>query len=212
LGNFITLEGGEGAGKSTQAHLLAEWLRGEGVPVRLTREPGGSPDAEVLRRFLLEGRVAPFGPDAEAVFFAVARADHLARTILPALHAGTWVISDRFFDSTRAYQGAAGADPALLARLEAIAVGDNRPDLTLILDLDPELGFERLRARGNDHDRFEADDVALHRAWRQIFLDIAEREPHRCVVIDASHGEVEVADAIRRAVTGRLAPAAAAAG
>lgn len=211
-GRFITLEGGEGAGKSTQAHRLADWLKGEGVPVLLTREPGGSEDAEVLRRFLLEGRVAPFGPDAEAYFFAVARADHLEKTIRPALQAGTWVISDRFADSTSAYQGAAGADPALLAGLETIAVGMDRPDLTLVLDLDPEDGFARLHARGSGHDRFEADELALHAARRQVFLDIARREPGRCVVIDAGTGEAEVAAAIRKAVAERLKPAAAAAG
>jgi dTMP kinase len=206
---FITLEGGEGAGKSTQARHLAEWLRGQGVPVLLTREPGGSPRAEALRELLMAGRVAPFGPEAEALVFAVARAEHLAETIRPALLAGTWVISDRFLDSTWAYQGSAGVAPDVLRRLDAIAVGADRPDLTLILDLPPQTGAERLRARAGGGDRFENDAPELQEARRQAFLRIAEREPDRCVMVDASAPETQVAEAIRRVVEERLAPALA---
>ena len=208
-GRFITFEGGEGAGKSTQANLLAEWLSQQGIAVRVTREPGGSPHAETLRQFLLNGRVAPFGPEAEALVFAIARADHLAETIRPALRAGHWVVCDRFLDSTWAYQGSAGAAPNVLARLDDIAVGEDRPDLTLILDLAPALGLERLRQRRSALDRFEADAVELHEARRRAFLAIAAREPSRCAVVDAEGGEREVAEAIRNVVAHRLGPALA---
>ncbi len=211
-GRFITLEGGEGAGKSTQMRHLAEWLQGQGIDVVTTREPGGSPKAEVLRELLLGGSVAPFGAEAEALVFALARADHVAQTIRPALQAGRWVISDRFFDSTRAYQGASGVSTARLSELEKIAVGDDRPDLTLILDLSVEEGMRRMGKRDAGPDRFERDDVAMHEARRAAFLAIAEREPERCAVIDASRGEAEVAEAIRAVVAERLQPARAGAG
>lgn len=201
---FITLEGGEGAGKSTQAKRLAKWLRGQGHKVLLTREPGGTAGAEALRDLLISGRVAPFGPEAEALFFAVGRADHLVETIRPALRAGTWVISDRFMDSTRAYQGSAGAAPDVLDRLDRISLGGTRPDLTLILDAAPELGLRRMRRRNRAPDRFEADSLGVHQARRLAFLDIAAREPERCVVIDAARDEDRVAEAIRAAVSERL--------
>jgi dTMP kinase len=208
-GCFITLEGGEGAGKSTQAKLLAEWLAGQHVPVLLTREPGGSSRAEALREILLAGVVAPFGAEAEALVFAIARADHLAETIRPALEAGSWVICDRFSDSTWAYQGTAGASASALARLDEIAVGADRPDLTLILDLPAELGLERMRGRSGGPDRFERDGADQHEARRRAFLAIAAREPERCVIIDASVEEAQVAEAVRAAVTQRLASALA---
>ena len=208
-GRFITLEGGEGAGKSTQAARLGEWLRGKVREVVLTREPGGSPVAETIRELLLSGRVAPFGPDAEALVFALARADHLDRVIRPALRSGTWVICDRFTDSTRAYQGVAGASADYLDRLDDIAVGEDRPDLTLILDLPPQLGLTRLARRGQGLDRFEADPVEMQERRRQVFLDIAAREPGRCVLVDASRGEAEVAAAILDIVTTRLLGSAA---
>lgn len=203
-GRFITLEGGEGTGKSTQARRLAEALRGAGREVVLTREPGGSPAAEAIRDLLLDGTVAPFGPAAEALMFAVARADHMRRTIRPALADGVWVVCDRFIDSTRAYQGAAGVPRAEIDRLEALAIGADRPDLTLILDLPPELGLRRMRARGAAADRYEADTTAVHEARRAAFLTIAAAESERCAVIDAS-GDVEaVAEAIGAAVAARL--------
>ena len=208
-GRFITLEGGEGVGKSTQARRLADWLRRVGVEVLLTREPGGSPRAELLRDLLLGGRVAPFGAEAEALVFAIARADHLAETIRPALDVGTWVISDRFFDSTWAYQGSAGASADLLTRLDGIAVGPTRPDLTLVLDLPAETGFERMSGRNQGFDRFEAEAIEAHEARRQAFLERAAGEPGRCVVINAGAEEESVAEAIRAAVAERLGPALA---
>jgi dTMP kinase len=203
-GRFITLEGGEGAGKSTHAESLGEWLKGQGIESLATREPGGSPRAEILRQMLLSGRFAAAGADAEALAFALARADHLAVTIRPALAAGIWVISDRFADSTRAYQGAAGADPALLDLIDAIVVGPERPDLTLILDIPTEIGLHRTNDRAGGADRFERDSIEQHEARRRAFLDIAAREPERCVVIDAGRDKLAVAAAIRDAVAGRL--------
>ena len=206
-GRFITIEGGEGAGKSTQAAHLAAWLRETGISVLTTREPGGSPRAEVLRELLLGGRVAPFGPEAEALFFAVARAEHLAETIAPALDSGRWVISDRFMDSTRAYQGSAGVSDELLARLDAVAVGACRPDLTLILDLPAEVGLSRIRRRHGGPDRFEADSLALHEKRRRAFLEIARRAPDRCVIVDATGNEMNTARSLCMAVAERLDPA-----
>lgn len=203
-GRFITLEGGEGAGKSTHARRLCSWLSDRGVAVIHTREPGGSPRAEVLRQLLLSGRVAPFGPEAEAVLFAVARADHMEETIRPALRKGVWVICDRFIDSTRAYQGSAGVAPELLDRLDAVAVGSDRPDLTLIFDLPAAEGLARAGARGGDADRFEDDAVSVHESRRAAFLAIAEREPERCVVIDARQDVEVVGRAASDAVANRL--------
>jgi dTMP kinase len=205
-GRFVTFEGGEGAGKSTQAAALAEWLKSLGIEAVLTREPGGSRVAEALREMLLAGRVAPFGADAEAIFFAVARADHMETIVRPALAAGRWVICDRFFDSTWAYQGVGGASAELLKRLEAIAVGDDRPDLTVILDISPAAGEARLSARGASRDRFEREHPDVHAARRQAFLAIARREPQRCIVVDASAGTAEVSRAVRAAVIDRLGP------
>ena len=203
-GRFITLEGGEGTGKSTQARRLADRLRSAGHDVVLTREPGGSPAAEAIRALLLDGTVAPFGPAAEALLFTVARADHIKRTIRPALAAGHWVVSDRFMDSTRAYQGAAGVERDEIDRLERIAVGEDRPDLTLILDLPAGLGLRRAAARGADTDRYEADALAIHEERRAAFLAIAAAEPARCAIIDASGGEEAVAAAIAATVEARL--------
>ena len=205
-GRFITLEGGEGAGKSGHAAKLAEWLKGEGVDVLVTREPGGSPRAEALREMLLSGRFAARGPETEALVFALARADHLATKIRPALGAGTWVVCDRFMDSTRAYQGSAGVGSDLLDLIDSIVVGEDRPDLTLILDVPAALGLERARKKKPEPDRFESDGLALHEARRQAFLDIAAREPKRCFVIDATRDKPAVAEAIRNAVAERLRP------
>jgi len=203
-GRFITLEGGEGAGKSGHAKRLAAWLKGQGIGVLVTREPGGSPRAETLRKMLLSGRFVSHGPETEALAFALARADHLAVTIRPALKVGTWVICDRFMDSTRAYQGAAGADAALLDLLDEIVVGSDRPDLTLILDVPAEAGLKRTQGREGGPDRFERDAIELHDARRRVFLEIAAREPKRCAVIDTTQDKVAVAKAIRKAVSERL--------
>jgi len=211
-GKFITFEGGEGAGKSTQARRLADRLSASGRAVVVTREPGGTPTAESIRRLLLSGLVKELSADDEAILFAAARADHVERVIRPALAAGRWVLCDRFADSTHAYQGAAGgADEALLSALDRVAVGRTRPDLTLILDLPAEVGLARAGARQGDEapDRFERDDVAVHERRRQAFLTIAGREPERCVVIDATGDEDTVADAVWQAVRARLLDEAA---
>jgi dTMP kinase len=211
-GSFITLEGGEGAGKSTQiGHLLGN-LREAGIEAIGTREPGGSPGAEILRKVLLSGSVARLGPAAEAILFSAARIDHIDKTIKPALAAGTFVVSDRFADSTRAYQGARGQlDPRFLRALERITLDNVRPDLTLILDLPVAEGLARAAARrraGETPDRFEREDLPFHESLRSAFLSIAAAEPRRCIVIDAAGAEEEVAQAIFEAVSNRLiAPA-----
>ena len=203
-GRFITFEGGEGAGKSGHAKRLATWLKGQGIDVVVTREPGGSPRAETLRQMLLSGRFATHGPETEALAFALARADHLAVAIRPALKAGQWVVCDRFMDSTRAYQGTAGADAALLDLLDDIVVGSDRPDLTLILDVPANAGLKRTEGRAHGPDRFERDAISMHEARRKTFLDIAARDSRRCVVLDTTLDKSVVAKAIRKAVTERL--------
>jgi dTMP kinase len=212
-GRFITLEGGEGAGKSVQAKRLEGRLAALGLAVVRTREPGGSPGAEALREAILTGFAAEFGPAAQALLFAAARVDHLDKTILPALDSGAWVVSDRFADSTRAYQGAAGnLPPDFIAGLERLTLGGARPDLTLILDLAPEVGLERAARRRQGRggaDRFESESLAFHQTLRRAFLDIAAAEPWRCVVIEGSATEGEVAAAIWSAVEARLDPAGA---
>ena len=212
-GRFITLEGGEGAGKSTQARRLAKHLENLGISVVVTREPGGSPGAEVLREVILSGAAAPFGPSGEAILFTAARIDHIDATIAPALKQGKWVVSDRFADSTRAYQGAAGKlDSALIASLERVALGELRPDLTLILDLPVAVGMARAadrRGRGAKADRFEAEGTQFHETLRRAFLDIAAAEPERCAVIAADRSADEVARKIWALVVKRLLPSAA---
>src|SRR2546425_332485 len=164
-GRFITFEGGEGTGKSTQASLLAERLRGYGVGVVVTREPGGSPGAEAIRHVVLSGAAQPLGSHAEAILFAAARDDHVSQLIRPALEAGRWVICDRFADSTRIYQGVLGnVDPRVISSLERITVGDTKPDVTVIHDVPTGLGLERAssrRGRGRT-DRFEAEALEFH--------------------------------------------------
>lgn len=212
-GEFITFEGGEGTGKSTQAAMLALRLEALGIGVLLTREPGGSPGAEIIRHVLLSGAAQPLGPDAEAILFAAARNDHVDCTIRPALDAGKWVVCDRFADSTRVYQGALGnVDPRLIKSLERVAIGDLVPGLTFILDLPVETGLARRKQRAGNAapDRFEAEDVAFHEKLRQAYLALAEREPRRCIVIDAGRGKEEVAKQIWTIVNSRLEPGTAA--
>jgi dTMP kinase len=211
-GKFITLEGGEGTGKSTQAAMLALKLESLGIGVKLTREPGGSPGAEIMRHVLLSGAAKPLGPDAEAILFAAARDDHIQCTILPALAAGQWVISDRFADSTRVYQGELGeVDPRLIKALERVSVGGLRPDLTLVLDVPAEIGLQRAAGRrgGSTPDRFEAEAVDFHERLRQAYLMLAAAEPERCVIVDATAPKKMVAKNIWQAVSTRLHPAAA---
>ena len=214
-GKFVTLEGGEGAGKSTQARLLAEHLRSLGHECVVTREPGGSPVAEALREVILSGAAAPLGPSAETVLFAAARIDHVVQTILPALARGAFVVCDRFTDSTRVYQGALGkVGPGLIHTLEEIATAQCRPDLTLILDLPAQTGLARAAARRAQQaaDRYEAEGLAFHEGLRLAFLEIAKSEPARCKVVDAAKGPDEVAQAIWATVQALLEPAAPIAG
>lgn len=212
-GKFITFEGGEGAGKSTQAAGLSERLNELGRQTVLTREPGGSEKAEAIREFLLSGRAQPFGAVGEAMLFYAARDDHLEQTIRPALESGKWVICDRFSDSTRAYQGVAGGvTNTLLSALERVIVAETRPDLTIILDLPAHEGLARAQGAGEDaagdsgRDHFESRDLGFHEALRRGFLDIAADDPDRCVVIDAKQPESAVAEDVWEAVVERLQP------
>ena len=210
-GKFITFEGGEGTGKSTQAAMLALRLESLGLAVQLTREPGGSPGAEIIRHVLLSGAAKPFGPEVEAMLFAAARDDHVQCTILPALQSGKWVICDRFADSTRVYQGILGAvDQRLIKGLERVSIGDLAADLTVVLDVPVELGLERIKQRRGsaEPDRFEAENVEFHQKLRRAYLAIATEEPQRCVVVDASAAKEDVAKEIWDAVRSRLEPAA----
>jgi dTMP kinase len=200
---FITFEGGEGAGKSTQIRMLAATLRASGHEVVVTREPGGSPGAEAIRHVVLSGAAEPFGPEMEAVLFAAARADHIDRTIRPGLARGAVVLSDRFVDSSRVYQGVTGGlDRPFMETLERATVEDMMPDLTLILDIDPEEGMRRANARrgASKADRFEKEGLSLHRRRRKAFLEIAKAEPKRCKVIDASRPVEKIATEIANAV------------
>jgi dTMP kinase len=211
-GRFITFEGGEGTGKSTQAALLAQRLRGFLIKVVLTREPGGSTGAEVIRHVILSGAAQPFGPEAEAILFAAARADHLRSTIDPALAQGSWVVCDRYIDSTRAYQGAVGnVDLRLIKGLERLTVGDLIPDLTFVLDIDPHAGLARAAERRGEGaaDRFETETVDFHTRLRYAFLEIAANNPKRCVVIDAGATKEAVARLIWSEVERRFDPATA---
>jgi dTMP kinase len=203
-GRFITFEGGEGTGKSTQARRLAERLTASGLKVVSTREPGGSPGAEAIRRLVLEGEAERWSATSETLLMYAARADHLERTIRPALAEGAWVICDRFIDSTRAYQGAGGkASPELISALETQVVGSDRPDLTLVLDVDVDIGLDR--AVGRDAlDRFERMDRGFHERLRQGFLDIARADPGRCMVIAAAGPPDQVAALVWDAVGTRL--------
>jgi dTMP kinase len=204
-GIFITFEGGEGAGKSTQIRRLAETLRAAGHEVVVTREPGGSPGAEAIRHLLLNGIAKPLGPEAETFMFAAARDDHVNMVIRPALERGAWVICDRFIDSTRVYQGALGnVDHRLIQALERLVVGDTMPALTIILDVPPEVGLARAQGRGEAADRFEAEHLEYHRLVREAFRELAEREPERCVVIDANHSADALAVRIWMLVSARL--------
>ena len=201
-GRFITFEGGEGAGKSTQLRHLAASLSARGLTVCTTREPGGAPNAEFLRDILLGGG-HDFAPLTEMLLHFAARAEHLERTIRPALSAGAWVLCDRFYDSTEAYQvHGQGADPAALATLKSLA--DPHPDLTLILDVSEATAALRQAARGRAADRYDRLGPDFHARVAQGFRDIAAGNPKRCLLIDANQGEASVATAILRAVDTRL--------
>jgi dTMP kinase len=211
-GRFITFEGGEGAGKSTQASLLVRRLKELALTVVLTREPGGSAGAEVIRYVLLSGAAKPLGAEIETVLFAAARDDHVRTMIIPALERGKWVVCDRFIDSTRVYQGALGnVDSRIIRSLERVTIADAVPDLTFILDLPAEVGLERAATRRGDRnaDRFEQETLAFHKKLRDAYRDVAAQEPGRCVLIDAQRAQSAVADEIWAIVTDRLDPATA---
>jgi dTMP kinase len=206
-GRLITFEGGEGAGKSTQVSILVERLRNAGRQAIATREPGGSPVAEDIRETLLSGKVKKFGPFAEALLFSIARADHIDTVIGDALARGQWVVCDRFLDSTRAYQGATGGVPApVISALERLTLHGIMPNLTIVLDIPVEEGLARMARRRGAPDRFESQDISQHERIRKAFLNIAEEEPGRCVVIDARKPEALVAEDVWEAVAERLSP------
>lgn len=202
-GRFITLEGGEGTGKSTLARALAAALEAQGKVVWATREPGGSPGADAIRALVVGGEADRWDAMSEALLFSAARLDHLRRTIRPALDRGAWVICDRYADSTRVYQAARGLDPA---RIRALAdlIGADRPDLTLLLDLDPRAGLARSGGEAKGEDRFERMGHGFHAQVRQGFLDIAREEPERCVVIDSAQPKEVVLAAALAAIEARL--------
>jgi dTMP kinase len=202
-GLFITFEGGEGAGKSTQIRLLADRLRDYARELVVTREPGGAELAEQLRQIILSGAARRFGVLGEAVLFCAARIDHIDRVIAPALERGAVVLCDRFADSTRAYQGARGeVDASLMQALEKTTLSGLKPDLTFILDLPPEIGLARAAARRGQGaaDRFEGENVAFHWLLREKFREIAKAEPKRCRLIDAYQPPDMVAEAIWQAM------------
>jgi len=201
-GKFITLEGGEGVGKSTQAKRLAERLAGHDIPVVVTREPGGTPVGEDVRSLILKDR--PQDPVTELLLFAAARAEHMTSVIRPALDEGTWVISDRFIDSTRVYQGKLyGLEPEFISLLERYTVAPDFPDLTLILDLPANAGVERAQSRGT-LSRYDAERIETHEILRKGFLEIATHEPRRCVLIDANLPVSSVETAVWQAVSAHL--------
>jgi dTMP kinase len=203
-GRFITFEGGEGAGKSTQLKRLSQRLGGKGLDVVATREPGGSPGAEAIRELVLNGAADRWSPVTETLLMYAARRDHIERVIEPALARGAWVVCDRFADSTRAYQGAGGGIAAdFIAELERRVLGETRPDLTLIFDLPTRTGLDRAQARGGEM-RFESKGLAFHERLRAAFLAIARDEPDRCALIDATGSMDAVEEAVWAAVDERL--------
>ena len=204
-GRFITFEGGEGTGKSTQVARLVERLRARELEVVQTREPGGSAGAEDIRNIALNGDANRWSPMTETLLMFAARSDHLERTIRPALETGRWVVCDRFADSSRAYQGVGGGTPAaFIEALDAAIVGATQPDLTLIFDLPVNIGLERAFGRGLFETRFESKGLAFHERLRRGFLDIAARHPERCVVIDADGDQEAVEARVWAAIEARL--------
>lgn len=204
-GRFITFEGGEGAGKSTQVGRLLDRLRALDIDVMKTREPGGSEGAEEIRNIALNGDAGRWSPLTETLLMYAARSDHLEKTIRPALDDGRWVVCDRFADSSRAYQGAGGGTPAaFIETLDAAIVGATQPDLTLIFDLPVEVGLERAFGRGLFETRFESKGLEFHERLRRRFLEIAREKSDRCVIIDAVGDEETVAARVWSAVEGRL--------
>ena len=204
-GKFISFEGGEGGGKSTQVARLAEHLRQHGIDVVTTREPGGSPGAEAIRELLVTGDPERWDALTEALLHFAARQDHLRTTIRPALEHGKWVLTDRFEDSTVAYQAVGrGLDRSIIDQLSDMVVRNLKPDMTVILDIDPAVGIKRTNARSGDEDRYERMDLGFHQRLRQGFLDIAAAEPERCAVIDGA-ADIEIVSAeIEATVASRI--------
>ena len=204
-GRFITFEGGEGAGKSTQLKRVVARLQAAGREVVATREPGGSPGAESIRELVLKGAADRWSPVTETLLMYAARRDHIERVIRPGLERGAWVICDRFADSTRAYQGGAGhVAPELIAAMETHILEATRPDLTLIFDMPVEIGLQRAHERAGSEMRFESKGAAFHERLRAAFLEIARAEPQRCAIIDACGTLDEVEAEVWATVTGRL--------
>jgi dTMP kinase len=206
-GRFISFEGGEGSGKSTQIRILAERLDAAKLRAIVTREPGGSPGAEIIRHLLLSGMGKLLGPEAETLLFAAARDDHVRTVIKPALSQGVWVLCDRFSDSTRAYQGRLGkVAPEIMNAMERVTIGNLKPDLTFILDVPVEVGMQRAATRrgGGAPDRFEAEDVKFHQQLRDAYRQIAADEPKRCVLIDANADANTVAASVWAALRNRF--------
>ena len=206
-GRFITFEGGEGSGKSTQIKTLAQRLDAATLRNLVTREPGGSPGAEIIRHLVLSGMGKLLGADAETLLFAAARDDHVRSVIQPALSQGIWVLCDRFSDSTRAYQGRLGhVAPAVLNAMERVTIGDLKPDLTIILDVPVEIGMQRAAVRRGTGapDRFEGENAKFHQDLREAYRQIAAAEPERCVLIDATPDPATVAASVWAALRDRL--------
>lgn len=204
---FVTFEGGEGVGKSTQVKHLLGRLNKVGIDSVRTREPGGTPKAEAIRSFILQGHCEAWGAGAEAVLFAAARLDHVTQLIAPSLNAGKWVISDRFHDSTRAYQGlTGGVETKLIDAIEELALDGYSPELTIVMDMDPKIAFERVEQRAEEtgipvnSDRFEREDLEWHQELRKAFLSIAKANPKRCFVVQADGDEAEIASQIWKIV------------
>ena len=203
-GRFISFEGGEGSGKSTQLKHLNAALEQCGLTTVVTREPGGTEGAEAIRRLLVEGEPNRWDPETEMLLHVAARRDHMARLIAPALARGEWVLCDRFADSTMAYQGFGhGLDQDMIRSVQVASLPNIRPDLTIILDIPVDIGLARAGARRGDEDRYEKMDITFHERIRQGFLSIAETEPERCVLIDATSSMEQVTGAVIETVCNR---------
>jgi dTMP kinase len=206
-GKFISFEGGEGSGKSTQIKMLAERLAAAKLRAIVTREPGGSPGAEIIRHLVLSGMGKLLGPEAETLLFAAARDDHVHAVIQPALSQGTWVLCDRFSDSTRAYQGRLGqVSPDVLNAMQRVTIGNLKPDLTIILDIPVEVGLKRAAARrgSGTPDRFESENIQFHQDLRDAYRQIAADDPQRCVLIDANADAETVSGRVWKALRDHL--------
>ena len=204
-GRFITFEGGEGAGKTTQLSLLSDCLRHAGIPMLLTREPGGSVGAEEIRKLLVTGEIGRWDAISEALLHFAARRDHVEKLIKPALEGGTWVLCDRFADSSMAYQGyGLGLGREKIEALQQYAIGGFLPDLTLVLDMPVEAGLARAAGRNEGKSRYEQLDTGFHERVREGFRETAIAEPKRCIIIDAQDSVAAVQDAIRKAIVDRF--------